>query len=201
MGGQGRQQQDATAETAQVNALKAGDPSAWRDLLSCYGPSLLNYATRMLGDRGTAEEILQDSLVNIYRTIAGFEGQCSLKSWLYRGVHNRAIDEIRRRKRYVGVGEGGLEKAFDDKGHWKHDCPGWDGLAAKQYDEKRLLTAVGDQMHRLPHTHREVLLMKEVEGMCATDICAALEISPGNLRTRIHRARAALRAAVVGDGL
>ncbi|MBL4894729.1 MAG: RNA polymerase sigma factor [Emcibacter sp.] len=201
MGGQSRQQQEATAETAQVDALKAGHPSAWRDLLSCYGPSLLNYATRMLGDRGTAEEILQDSLVNIYRTIDRFEGHCSLKSWLYRGVHNRAIDEIRRRKRYVDVGEDGLEKAFDDKGQWKHDCPGWDGFAAKNFDEKRLLTVVGEQMNRLPHAHREVLLMKEVEGLCATEICAALEISPGNPRIRIHRARAALRAAVVGDRL
>ncbi|HEC00152.1 MAG TPA: RNA polymerase sigma factor [Sphingomonadales bacterium] len=180
-----------------LTALKAGDSDAWRVVLVRYGPSLLAYATRLLGDRASGEEITQDSLVNIYRTIDRFDGRCSLKSWLYRAVHNRAIDEIRRRKRYVDVGDTGLEDYFNGGGRWRHDCLGWDGLAAKQLDDKRLLGRVQEQMGRLPHAHREVLLLKEVEGLDSAEICAALEISPGNLRLRIHRARAALRAAVV----
>ncbi|MBL4801414.1 MAG: RNA polymerase sigma factor [Emcibacter sp.] len=196
MHGQNRHHTEPLTEAAQVKALKAGDAVAWRDLLSRYGPSLLNYASSLLGDRGAAEEILQDSLVNIYRTIDRFEGRCSLKSWLYRGVHNRAIDEIRRRKRYVEVSADGLEDYFNEQGHWKHDCPGWDGLAAKQLDEKRVLSVVRQEMDRLPHMHREVLLMKDVEGLKTSEICAALEISAGNLRIRIHRARVALRTAL-----
>lgn len=180
-------------------ALKAGKPAAWCAVFVRYGPSLLAYATRLLGDRASGEEITQDSLVNIYRTIDRFDGRCSLKSWLYRAVHNRAIDEIRRRKRYVDVGDRGLEDYFNAAGRWRDDCPGWDGLAAKQLDDKRLLGRVREQMDRLPHAHREVLLLKEVEGLDSADICDALDISPGNLRIRIHRARAALRAAVVGD--
>jgi len=180
-----------------LTALKAGDSDAWRVVLVRYGPSLLAYATRLLGDRASGEEITQDSLVNIYRTIDRFDGRCSLKSWLYRAVHNRAIDEIRRRKRYVDVGDQGLEDYFNAAGRWRHDCPGWDGLAAKQLDDKRLLGKVREQMDCLPHAHREVLFLKEVEGLDSAEICAALEISPGNLRIRIHRARAALRAAVV----
>ena len=184
-------------ETDQLDALKAGDPSAWQDLLGCHGPALLSYARRMLGDRASAEEIVQDSLVKVYRTIDRFEGRCSLKSWLYRAVHNSAIDEIRRRKRYVNVGEEGEENFFDAAGRWREDCQGWDGLAAKQLDENRLLEEVHGQIDLLPHAHREVLLMKDVEGLGTPEICAALDINPGNFRLRLHRARAALRAAVI----
>lgn len=179
-----------------ISALKAGTASEWRALLACYGPYLLGYAIRMVGDRGTAEEILQDSLVNVYRTIDRFEGRCSLKSWLYRAVHNRAIDEIRRRKRYVDVGRDPEKDYFNDAGRWQHDCPGWDGMAAKRLDDRRLLAVVREKLGQLPHIHREILLMKEVDGLEPAEICAALEITPGNYRLRLHRARAALRAAV-----
>ncbi len=185
-------------ETAQLDALKAGHTSAWKEIMVLHGSGLLSFAIRMLGDRGAAEEIVQDSLVNIYHTIGRFDGRCSIKSWLYRAVHNSAIDEIRRRKRYVDVGIDAEENYFNEAGRWINDCPGWDGLAAKRLDDKRLLTLVREQMDHLPHTHREVLLLKEFEGLDTTEICDALEISPGNLRIRIHRARAALRAAVVG---
>ncbi|NOZ43118.1 MAG: RNA polymerase sigma factor [Alphaproteobacteria bacterium] len=186
-------------EKARLGALKSGSAVAWRELLACYGPRLLRYATRMVGARATAEEILQDSLVTVYRTIARFDGRCSLKSWLYRAVHNRAIDELRRRKRYVDVGDDPERDYFNAAGHWQHECPGWDGMAAKRLDDKRLLIQVRDQLDRLPHSHREILLMKEVDGLDPADICAALEITPGNFRLRLHRARAALRAAVVRE--
>ncbi len=183
-------------EQIRISALKAGSASEWRALLAAYGPHLLGYAIRMVGDRGTGEEILQDSLVSVYRTIDRFEGRCSIKSWLYRAVHNRAIDEIRRRKRYVDVGRDPEKDYFDGSGHWQHDCPGWDGMAAKRLDDRRLLAVIGEKLGQLPHIHREILLMKEVDGLEADDICAALEITPGNYRLRLHRARAALRAAV-----
>lgn len=199
MHGNGRHQKKPDAETDQLEALKAGNAAIWRMVLVQHGPKLLGYAIRMLGDRGTAEDIVQDSLVNIYHTIDRFDGRCSIKSWMYRAVHNRAIDELRRRRRYVDVSRDAQENYFDEAGRWREDCHGWDGLAAKQLDEKRLLNVVWDKIKHLPHAHREILLMKDVEGLGSDEICAALDISPGNFRIRIHRARATLRAAVVQD--
>lgn len=184
-------------EGRQIAALKAGVPSDWKEVLARHGPALLSYAARILGDRVTAEEIVQDTLVNVFSSIDRFNGQCSFKSWLYRAVYNRSIDEVRRRKRYIAVGADPEEHFFDAKGRWQHDCPGWDGPIAKHLDDKRLLDIVRKEIDLLPHAHREVLLLKEVRGLQSGEICAALEISPGNLRIRIHRARAALRAAVV----
>jgi len=193
----GVNQMETDDENFQIGALKAGSPSVWKEVLACHGPSLLSYAARMLGDKDTAAEIVQDALVNIYCTINHFDGRCSFKSWLYRAVHNRSIDEIRRRKRYIDVGDDPEQNYFNAAGRWQHDCPGWDGAIAKQLDDRRLLNIVREEIYRLPHAHREVLLLKEVEGLQTEEICAALEISPGNLRIRIHRARTALRAAVV----
>jgi len=183
-------------DKARLLALKAGSASVWREILADYGPRLLGYAIRMVGDRGTAEEILQDSLVSVYCTIESFEGRCSIKSWLYRAVHNRAIDEIRRRKRYIDAGSDPERDYFTASGRWYQECPGWDGMAAKRLDDRRLLAVVCDRLDQLPHIHREILLMKEVDGLGPDDICAALDITPGNFRLRLHRARAALRATV-----
>ncbi len=181
----------------QIEGLKKGVPSVWQEVLTLNGPGLLGYATRMVGDKATAEDVVQDALVNVFRSIEKFDGRCTIKSWLYRAIRNRAIDEIRRRKRFIDIGDDPENEYFEDHdGHWREDCFEWDGHAARELDSKRLLKVVHDEINNLPHAHREVLLMKEVEGLDVKEICDALEISAGNLRIRIHRARSVLRAAV-----
>lgn len=183
-------------DNRQIEALKNGSAEVWRETLTEIGPRLLSYATRMLGDKSAAEEVVQDALVNVYKTIDRFDGRCSIKSWLYRAVRNRSIDEIRRQKRFIDIGDDPDHDYFDETGHWQVDCFGWDGAAAKALDNKNMLKLVHREINNLPHSHREVLLLKEVEGLDADEICAALDISAGNLRIRIHRARYALKAAV-----
>lgn len=187
-----------TAEQELIDRLKAGDAQAWREAFATYGPRLLGYATRMLGDRSQAEEVVQDSLVAAYKAIGSFEGRAGLKTWLFRVVHNRSIDELRRRKRFVDVPDEDPEAGlFNARGKWALACPQWADRAEEQIDASRKLARVRLAIDQLPHNYREVLLMKEVHGLDTSEICDTLGISPGNLRIRIHRARKALRAAVV----
>ena len=179
------------------DALQAGDQDAWRRVFSAYGPRLIGYARRMLGDAAAAEEIVQDALVSAYRNIGRFDGRASLRSWLFRIVHNRAIDEIRRRRRYVDIGEDPERDFFNARGRWQQPLPDWERNPDAQVEARRLLVRVRAAVDRLPHAHREVLLLKEFQGLEGPEICAALDITPGNLRIRLHRARKALRAAVV----
>jgi RNA polymerase sigma-70 factor, ECF subfamily len=182
-----------------VAALKAGDQAAWREVMQTYGPMLHGYATRMLKDRSAAEEVIQEAIVSVYAGLFRFEGRCSLKSWLFRAVHNKAIDELRRNKRYANAAvteEGSWESRFDSKGSWNEPPAPWKSTADAQIDAKRVLAAVRDALPSLPHTHRQVLLMKEVQGLSSDEICDVLEISPANLRVSLHRARRALRLAV-----
>lgn len=179
-----------------LEALKKGDSNAWAVVLKELGPGLLGYAIRMLGDKASAEDVVQDSLVNVYRNINDFDGNCSFKSWLYRAVRNRSIDEIRRSKRFVDVGETPEQDFFDESGSWREDSLEWDGQAARDLEYKNLLKIVHDEINKMPHVYRDVLLLKEVEGLETKEICKALDINAGNYRIRIHRARTALKSAV-----
>ncbi len=180
----------------QIERLQAGDRDAWRMLFADCGPVLLGYATRMLNSRSLAEDVVPDALVSAYRHIGSYDGRASLKTWLCRIVRNRAIDELRRSSRFVGLPEDDPEGSyFTEAGKWVAGCPRWE----ERIDAARKLHEVRDALDQLPHSWREVLLLKEVHGFSTDEICESLEIQPGNLRIRLHRARKALRAAVV-DG-
>ncbi len=185
-------------EAALLTALRAGDQAAWRQCLQDNLPALIGYAARMTGDRASAEEVVQEALVTVYRGLDRFEGRCSIRSWMFRAVRSRALDELRRRGRVVLSDDGDpLEGAFDERGKWQNPPPDLGGELDRKIDAQRALAQVRRQVDRLPHDLREVFLLREVQGLETDEICAALEITPENLRTRLHRARKKLRAQVV----
>ena len=186
------------SEKELVAALQRGDGRAWRQVMEDYGPMLIAYATRLLKSRAAAEEAVQEAVVSVHGGIERFEGRCSLKSWLFRAVHNKAIDELRRNKRFA-------TPSFDEEMEWERrfgarmwvDPPKrWAGTVDAKIDAKRVLNVVRGEVEKLPHTHRQVLLMKEVHGLSSKEVCDVLEISSANLRVSLHRARRALRTAV-----
>ena len=189
----------ASASAAdQLAALQRGDAEAWRTLMETYGPRLLAYATRMLHDGQAAEEAVQEAIVSVHAGIERFEGRCSIKSWLYRAVHNKAVDELRRRRRFVTANadeDVEWERRFGPK-HWQDLPTEWAGSVGARIDAQRVLAVIDDALATLPHQHREVLLMKEVHGLASDEICDALSITAANLRVSLHRARRALRDAV-----
>jgi RNA polymerase sigma-70 factor, ECF subfamily len=182
--------------------LQAQDPGAWSELMEAHGPALLGYARRMLRDPDAAEDVVQSSLVSAFRKLDGFDCRAGLRAWLFRIVHNRSIDELRKRKRFVDVDADDPDASlFSADGAWLAGCPSWGGNPEAQVGARRLLDVVREEMDGLPHSYREVLLLKEVHGLESAEVCEALGVSPGNLRIRIHRARKALRAAVVERGV
>ncbi len=184
-----------------VALLRTGDRAAWRRVFTEHGPMLLGYAIRMLKSRSLAEDVVQDALTSAWRKFETYDGRAPLKSWLCRIVRNRAIDELRRRRRFVDLPEDDPEASyFDAAGNWADGCPTWTGRAEEKLDAARRLEQVREAMDRLPHHYREVLLLKEVHGFNSPEICAALDISQGNLRIRLHRARKTLRAEVIDGG-
>ncbi len=107
-----------------LESLRNGDQKAWREVLERYGPMLIGYATRLLKSRDRAEEVVQEAIVSVHGGLERFEGRCSLKSWLFRAVHNKAIDELRRSGRFVSPPDdenGRWEERFTDRGGWAAD--------------------------------------------------------------------------------
>lgn len=178
-----------------LSRLKSRDRGAWDAVLRAHGPRLLGYATRMLGDRGRAEDVVQASLMGVITTIDRFEGRSSIKSWLFRAVHNKAIDELRRSARYVDLDDGDPEAgAFGADGRWLEPVAAW--RLDERVDARRLLEIVHQSIDELPHGYREILLLRETHGLDNEELAEALGVSAGNARIRLHRARQALRAAV-----
>lgn len=197
------QKDDAIA--AKKAAFRDGDKGVWRDVLSQWGPRLLNYARRMLGagQDSQAQDVVQDSLVSALKAAKNFRGDSSIKAWLFRIVHRRAVDVLREQKRFValpasnddGAGSGGGDGLqFNGRGRWAEQP---ERVAPSDLlDAKRMLAMVRMELDHLPHIHRQVLLLKEVVGLDTDELCEALEITPANVRVTLHRARKALRARV-----
>ena len=182
-------------ETALIQLLQARDRKTWETVLGEHGPALVGYATRLLGDKARAEDAVQSALLNVVRTIETFDGRCSIRSWLYRAVHNRSIDILRKESRYVDISEESPERgSFGNDGRWLEPVAGWkiDG----QIDAKRTLVMVQEELELLPAAHRSIIVLHESQGLDNAEIAEALDISVGNVRVRLHRARQVLRAAV-----
>ncbi len=182
-------------ETALIKRLQARDRQAWESVLGEHGPRLVGYATRVLGDKARAEDVVQGALLNVVRTIDSFEGRCSIRSWLYRAVHNRAIDTLRHESRYGEMSEESPDTGmFGASGKWLEPVADW--KQENRLDARRTLVVVREELGRLPTAHREIIVLRESQGLDNAELADALGITVGNARVRLHRARQVLRAAV-----
>ena len=186
------------SEEKLLEGLRRGSNAAYTILLRRYGSILLGYASRLLGSRDNAEEVVQEAIVSIIGHIHRFEGRCSLRSWLFRIVHHKAVDYLRRNARYVSLPEhhDPMEGKFNKRGGWAQPVHVWENSPEAQVDARQMLEIVQSKMNELPHNYRQMLLLREVYQMDTSEICEVLEISPVHARVMLHRARQALYKAV-----
>lgn len=186
-------------ETVLIQALQRGDNEAYSQVLRQYGPMLLGYAARLVGNRDDAEEVVQEAIVSIYKSIERFKGECSIRSWLFRIVHHKAVDHLRKNARFVrspNNDDEPMAEYFTKKGRWNAPVFEWDNSPEAHVNARQMLAIVRKQLDNLPHNYRDMLLMREVYKLDTTEICNALDITPVHARVMLHRARQALYKAV-----
>src|SRR3954451_574656 len=197
---------DADAEL--VARLRDDDESAFMELLDTYGATMLRVAKMFVKDRGTAEEVVQETWLAVLNGIERFEGRSSLKTWLFRILTNRAKTRGQRDGRVVpfsslaGADEDN-EPAVDPDRFLGPDSPypgAWAAPAQAWPEEKLLehetLEIIQRAIQELPDAQREVIRLRDVEGWDPMEVAAALEITDGNQRVLLHRARSKVRAAL-----
>ncbi len=143
--------------------------------------------------------MVQEAIVSIFASIDRFEGQCSLRSWLFRIVHHKAVDHLRRNARFVKVSpreDETMEEFFDNRGHWLNPPNMWDNSPEAHVNARQMLQIVKEQMDMLPHNYRDIILLREVYKMDTEEICNTLEVTSVHARVMLHRARQALYRAV-----
>jgi RNA polymerase sigma-70 factor (ECF subfamily) len=179
--------------------LRAGDEAAFMALVDRYGPLMLRIALSHTPSRAVAEEVVQEAWLGVLQGLGRFEGRSSLKTWILRIVANRARTRGERERRTVPLSA--LEPAVDPARFRPENDPRYPGGWATPPDtwpEEQLLQAetlryIEDAIARLPPRQQEVILLRDVAGWDPEDVSTALELTDGNQRVLLHRARAKVR--------
>jgi RNA polymerase sigma-70 factor (ECF subfamily) len=180
-------------DAALLDALRAGDEDAFAALVSRYHMRLLRFAESLVASRAVAEEVVQDTWLGVVRGVQRFEGRSSVKTWLFRILTNRARSAGAREQRTVALGDDALSDRFDTSGAWNPPPEPWADAVDARVVAERLAERVRDCLPALPDVQRQVVLLRDVEGIDAADVCELLGVSAGNQRVLLHRARARLR--------
>ena len=173
------------SERRLISAAKAGDANALEELLDQQQARVFRFGLKMCGDTDDAEEVLQETLLAMARTIRGFRGESSLSTWMYTIARSFCIKKRRRRK--------DAPKATEPL---RGDEP--DGRTNPEDDAIRKESAetLDRAIAALPRPYREAFLLRDVEGLTAAEVATILGIGVTAVKSRLHRARLAIREAI-----
>ena len=161
---------------------------------------MVRVAQGICASRAVAEEIAQEAWLSVLQNIARFEGRSSLAGWIFTILINKARTRARVEGRSVsfdGEQDNTLADAFDGRGHWKNMPELWEEITPERIlGAKTALEVVTVAIDALPAAQKAVLILRSQQGLEPAEICAVLEISEGNMRVLLHRARLAVRAAL-----
>jgi RNA polymerase sigma-70 factor (ECF subfamily) len=195
-------------ESRLVEALRAGNEAAFRELVRMYNASLLRVARIYVPTRALAEEVVQETWLAVLEGLDRFEGRSSLKTWIFRILANRAKTRAIRERRTLPFSafqpERVPEPAVDPDRFRDSEDPRWPGhwaVPPTAWPEDRLVAAetrekLAEAIEALPGTQRAVISLRDLEGWSADEVCNALELSETHQRVLLHRARSKVRKAL-----
>ena len=185
--------QVASDETALLNRLRAGDDTAFEELIRTHSPRLLRLARGIVGNDEEARDVLQDALLSAFRNLERFQGDARLGTWLHRIVVNTALMKLRTRRRRPEESIEPLLPAFQADGHFAEQFSSWNEGAEAELSRAETRATVRRLIDRLPESFRTVLLLRDIEGLNTEETARVLETTPNAVKIRLHRARQALR--------
>ena len=183
----------APEEAELVAHLRAGDDDAYATLVKQQAGRMLAVARRMLGSEEDAQDVVQEAFLSAFKAIDRFEGTSRLSTWLHRIVVNAALMKIRASKRRPETPIEELLPTFLEDGHPAVMPAGWKKTAQDVLESKETRAMVRGLIDELPELYRNVLLLRDIEGLDTKETADLLEVSPNAVKIRLHRARLALR--------
>lgn len=163
------------------------DPQlSFEEIATELSPTLLRYLLRYAGDRSTAEDLLQETLMRIARGLSDFAGRSSIKTWAFSIATRVAADHFRKPERRVHVVEVDEASSVPDAGP----------MTAERIVADEMNTCVRQVIDSLPDDYRSALVLHELEGATAQQVADICECSLETAKIRIHRGRLRLRAAL-----
>ena len=181
------------AESQLIARLQAGDDGAFDEVVRGYGPHLLAVLHRYLPDESDAHDALQETFLSMFKAIGRFAGDSSLGTWLHRIAVNAALMKLRRRRRKPEQSLDELLPKFTLDGHRAQPRGAWSNVPDEAALGRETRTLVRAAIDQLPEGYRTVLLLRDIEERPTEEVAELLELTPANVKTRLHRARQALR--------
>ncbi|OAT79448.1 RNA polymerase sigma factor [Desulfotomaculum copahuensis] len=175
-----------------VARSRSGDLDAFEKLIGRYEKKVFTTTYRFVGNYADASDLSQETFIRVYQSLASFRGDCSFATWVYRISANVCRDELRRRGRQKNVSL--EEMAFSPNGK---ERPGGGVRSPEEiYECSELQCMVQECLRELPEEFRLVLIMRELQGLTYDEIAAALDVSPGTVKSRLSRGRQALKQKI-----
>ena len=184
---------------ALVLRLRAGDRAAFGEAIRAHERRLFNIAYAMTRNPEDARDILQETLLLAWRSLGSLEDDTRLEAWLCRIATNSARMLLRSRRRKPVVSVDDIEGAFDAGGHRVEVTRPWPVDPEDAVQRSRLSARIGELATELPLEYREVWVLADVEQMSMQEVAEVLELTVPNVKTRLHRARLALRKRLAGE--
>lgn len=182
-----------TSAEGLLERCKRGNVEAFEELIAPYLPKVYNLALRLSRNADDAGDLAQEALLRAFANLRDFRGECSFSTWLYRITFNVCRDEARRKRRHHSVSL--------DEPHLSEDgeaaprqlvSPGVD--PAEEVEMRELQEQVWEGIRSLHPDFRAVLVLRDIEGLAYEEVAQALDISLGTVKSRLNRARNALKA-------
>jgi RNA polymerase sigma-70 factor, ECF subfamily len=192
------------SDAALLERLRAGDESAFATLLSRHDATMRRVARTFVRTDSAADEVVQDTWLGVLRGLDRFEGRSSLRTWIFRILVNQARTRAVRDVRTLPFSalevddEPAVEPAaFSADGRWTSAPPRLDADPESGLLSAELREHVLDAVNALPHNQRAVITLRDLVGLPSDEVSELLEITPGNQRVLLHRARARVRNELV----
>jgi RNA polymerase sigma-70 factor (ECF subfamily) len=188
-----QQTQDAKTmrlECDLIRRAKCGDSEAFGRLVAMYQDRLFTTLTHIVRRRADAEDIVQDAFVQAFVKLGTFRGGATFYTWLYRIAVNLALSRGRRHRRRLAI-----ERTRRLEGHEVSDTR---GCPAERIERQEYAETIQKALASLSEEHRAILVMRGIEGFDYETIGRILDLNPGTVRSRLHRARMRLKRQLNG---
>ena len=181
-----------------IQAINSGRRDGFHDLVKRYEQTLYNFSLRMCRNHSDAEDMIQETFLNVFKYLKDFRHETKFKNWLYKVAASTCIKK-RRKSKFAPDKELSLDEfSPENQTEVPDHVPEWALLPLDKLLNQELSSTVNQEILSLPKKYRLVIVLRDIEGFSTTETAQILGISPSNVKVRLHRARLYLRDKLKG---
>ena len=181
-----------------IQAINSGQTEKFQDLVKRYEQKIYNFSLRMCRNTSDAEDMIQDTFLNVFKYLKNFRHETKFKNWLYKVAASTCIKK-RRKSKFAPDKELSLDEFLpNDEAEKPDSVPEWAMLPLDKLLNEELSSVINTTILTLPKKYRVVIILRDIEGFSTAETAQILNLSPPNVKVRLHRARLFLRDKLKG---